>query len=58
MANTVDEYDFDNEDIIQSIGRRRLSTTVNITPSDYLSKNRQAVFSNIVRDDDEDTTSL
>ena len=63
MANTVDDYDFDEEDTITS--RKRLSTTVNLTPSDYLNQHRQAIFSNISRhgDDDEeeeeeDTTSL
>ena len=57
MANTVDDYDFDEEDTMTS--RNRLSTTVNLTPSDYLHKHRQAIFSNVSRDDgDEDTTSL
>ena len=57
MANTVDDYDFDEEDTMKS--RNRLSTTVNLTPSDYLHKHRQAIFSNISRDDgDEDTTTL
>ena len=60
MANTVDEYDFDDKDDITSMKRKRLSTTVNITSSDYLNKNRQAVFSNVSSgdNDDEDTTKL
>lgn len=59
MANTVDDYDFDEEDTITS--RKRMSTTVNLTPSDYLNQHRQAIFSNASRhddDDEEDTTSL
>ena len=61
MANTVDEFDFDEHDTIASRRRKRLSTSVTMTPSDYLNKDRQAVFTNTAAttdDEDEDTTSL
>jgi len=59
MANTVDEYDFDDEDTIKSTSRKRLSTTIDITPSDYLYRNRQAVvFSSTLLDDEDEDTSL
>jgi len=60
MANTVDEYEFDDEDTIKSTSRNRLSTTIDITPSDYLYRNRQAVvFCNTLYDGDGDEdTSL
>ena len=61
MPNTVDEYAFDEDDTIQSMKRKRLSTNIDITPSEYLHRNRQAVvFSNTLIDDNEgeDITSL
>ena len=60
MANTVDEYAFDEDDTIQSMRRKRLSTNINIPPSEYLHRNRQAVvFSNtLMNDEGEDITSL
>ena len=57
MANTVDEYEFDDEDTIKSMSQKRLSTNSDINPSDYLYRNRQAVvFSNTLDDGGEDTS--
>ena len=58
MANTVDEFDFnDDDDNIISMRQKRLSTSINISPSDYLNRNRQAVVSsNTSRDECEDTS--
>ena len=60
MPNTVDEFVFDEDDTIRSMRRKRLSTNIDITPSEYLHRNRQAVVSsNTVMDDEgEVITSL
>ena len=60
MANTVDEFTFHDDDTIKSMSRNRLSTSINISPSDYLHRNRQAVLSSNTSKDNEgdNTTSL
>jgi len=60
MPNTVDEFVFDEDDTIRSMRRKRLSTNIDITPLEYLHRNRQAVVSsNTVMDDEgEVITSL
>ena len=57
MANTVDDFSFDEKDTIKS-HRQRLSTKGIIKPSDYLGRNRQAVVYNTSVTKEEDTTAL
>lgn len=59
MANTVDEFTFDENDTIKTMGRDRLNTNVDMTPTVYLHLNHQAVVtSNTLDDEDDNTTSL
>ena len=58
MPNTVDEFVFDEDDTIRSMRRKRLSTNIDITPSEYLHRNRQAIVFSNTDDEGEDTTSL
>lgn len=56
-VNMADDFDFHDDDAIKSMRRKRLSTSISITPSEYLYRNRQAVVSSR-KDEVEDTTTL